>query len=185
MANTLTRNWWLVLLSGLIAVLFGLIAFVYPGMSLAILLAVFGVYAVVGGLFVSIAAIRHRTEDSQWWLLLLVGLVAIAAGVITFFYPNLTALALLYIIAAWAIVTGILEIVAAIGLRREIDGEWLLLLAGIASVLFGVLAIIYPSAGVLGILWLLGIYALIYGVLQIVLAFRVRNLPGAVTGSTT
>ena len=158
MANTLTRNWWLIALSGIIAVLFGIIAFVYPGMSLAILLAVFGVYALLGGIFAAIAAIRHREEDSQWWLLLLIGLVGIAAGIITFIYPRVTALTVLYIIAAWAIVTGVLEIAAAIGLRQEIDGEWMLLLAGVVSVLFGILAIIYPSAGVLTILWLIGIY---------------------------
>jgi uncharacterized membrane protein HdeD (DUF308 family) len=181
MASTLGRNWWLVLVSGILAVLFGILAFVYPGLTLAILVALFGAYALVDGIVLAVAGIRDHAVDSQWWLVLLAGVAGIAAGVITFLYPNVTALALLYIIAAWAIVTGILEIAAALALRREIGGELMLLLAGILSVVFGVLLFIYPSSGILSILWIIGIYAVLYGVAQIILAFRVRDFANVVS----
>jgi uncharacterized membrane protein HdeD (DUF308 family) len=181
MAYTLGRNWWLLALSGIIAVLFGIIAIVYPSMTLAILIALFGAYAVIDGILYVVAAIRHHADDRQWWLMLLVGLVAIAAGAIAFLYPGPTAVALLFVIAAWAIITGILDIFAAVGLRREIANEWMLLLAGVISVVFGVLLVLYPSSGLLSIVWLIGIYAVLYGVAQIILAFRARSFANVVS----
>jgi uncharacterized membrane protein HdeD (DUF308 family) len=128
-----------------------------------------GVFTVIGGLL-------SRGENQRWWVVLLQGIAGIILGLLTFFYPNETALALLYLIAAWALITGIFEIVAGIMLRRVITGEWLAILNGILSVIFGVVLVVFPGAGALSLLWLIGTYAIILGILLIVLAFRLRTL---------
>ena len=176
MIAQLVRNWWLFLIRGIAAILFGLAAFLWPEITLAVLVLLFGAYALVDGIFAIIAGIAARREQERWWMMILVGLAGIATGVLTFFWPDITALVLLYFIAGWAIVMGIFQIAAAIRLRREIEGEWLLILAGIASVIFGVLMVIRPGAGALAVIWLIGIYALLFGILMIVLAFRLRGL---------
>jgi uncharacterized membrane protein HdeD (DUF308 family) len=175
MLLVLARNWWMLALRGLVAVLFGLVAIVWPGLTLTALVLLFGAYALVDGVFAVVSALRTASRQSRWWMLLIEGVIGIVIGVVTFLWPDITALALLYLIAAWAIVTGVFEILAAIRLRREITGEWLLALSGIASVLFGLLLVILPGAGALAVVWLIGIYALIFGVLLIVLAFRLRS----------
>ena len=177
MTTVLTRNWWALALRGIFAVLLGLAAFVLPGVTLAVLVALFGAYAVVDGVLTIIAGIRAAERHERWWSPILKGLAGIAAGVLAFVWPALTALALLYLIAGWAIVTGVLEIVAAVHLHRA-HGEWLLILNGVLSVLFGFLVVIWPSAGVLTLLWLIGTYAIVFGVVLLVLAFRLRNLHG-------
>jgi uncharacterized membrane protein HdeD (DUF308 family) len=177
----LARNWWAVGLRGLIAILFGLAALFWPGITLFAPVFLFGVYALVDGVLSIVAAFRAAEHHTRWWPLLLVGLAGIAAGLLTFFYPGVTAIALLYIIAAWAIVTGILEIIAAFQLHREISNEWLLGLSGLAAVIFGILATLMPGAGALAIVWLIGIYAVIFGVLQLWLAYRLRNLESSLT----
>src|SRR5712692_1803691 len=136
--DTLVRNWWVVLLRGVAGIIFGLITFLAPGISLAALVLVFGAFAFADGLLAIVSAIRRRGERDRWWVLVLEGLVGIGAGVVTLIWPGITALALLYVIAAWALVTGGLEIAAAIRLRKVITGEWLLVLTGIASVALGV-----------------------------------------------
>ena len=180
MTTVLTRNWWALALRGIFAVLMGLAAFVLPGVTLAVLVALFGAYAVVDGVLAIIAGIRAAERYERWWSPILKGLVGIAAGVLAFVWPALTALALLYLIAGWAIVTGVLEIVAAVHLHRA-HGEWLLILNGVLSVLFGFLVVIWPSAGVLTLLWLIGGYAIVFGIVLLVLAFRLRNLHGRQT----
>jgi len=175
MTTVLTRNWWALALRGIFAVLLGLAAFVLPGVTLAVLVALFGAYAVVDGVLTIIAGIRAAERHERWWSPILKGLAGIAAGVLAFVWPALTALALLYLIAGWAIVTGVLEIVAAVHLHRA-HGEWLLILNGVLSVLFGFLVVIWPSAGVLTLLWLIGAYAIVFGIVLLVLAFRLRNL---------
>lgn len=171
----LARNWWALALRGAIAVLFGLTALFWPGITLTALVVLFGAFVLAGGIFVLIAALRDFRADAQGWLLLLEGLLGMAAGVIVFIWPGITALILLYLIAAWAIATGIFEIVVAIQLRKEIENEWLLAVAGIASVLFGLLLAIWPGAGALAILWVVAAYAIFFGVLLLILAFRLRN----------
>jgi uncharacterized membrane protein HdeD (DUF308 family) len=172
----LAGNWWALALRGLFAVLFGITAFVMPGLTLAVLVLLYGAYALVDGIFAVAAALAGRTFGSPWWSMLIWGLLGIAVGIITIAWPGITELALLYIIAAWAVVTGGFEIAAAIRLRKEIQGEWLLALSGALSVLFGLAVMVYPGAGALAILWLIGTYAIVFGVLLLVLGFRLRSL---------
>lgn len=175
MLEILARNWWLLLLRGVIAVLFGILAFMWPGLTLATLVLFFGGYALVDGIFALVAAWNAPKGSSRLWALLLEGLVGIAIGVLTFFYPGITALSLLYFIAAWAIITGVLEILAAVSLRKEITGEWFYILSGALSIIFGVMLFANPGAGALAVAWLIGAYAVAFGVTLIILAFRVRG----------
>ena len=177
--RTLGRNWWALALRGVAAILFGILAFAWPGITLFVLVLFFGVYMLVDGIFAIVAAVRAAGREARWWLLLIEGVLGVLAGLVAAFWPGLTALALLYFIAAWAIVTGILEIAAAVRLRREIAGEWALGLSGLLSLLFGVLLVVIPApAGILSLLWLIGAYAIAFGVVLLVLAFRVRNQSG-------
>jgi len=173
--DTLVRNWWVVLLRGLAGIIFGIITFISPGISLAALVLVFGAYALIDGLLAIISAIRWRGEVDRWWVILLEGLAGVAAGIVTFIWPGISALALLYVIAAWALVTGVLEIAAAIRLRKIITGEWLLALIGIVSVALGVLLALFPDAGALALVISIGAYAMVTGVLLVVFAFRLRS----------
>ncbi len=174
-SNILSRNWWVLLLRGIIAIVFGVLVWLQPGISITALVLVFGVYALMDGILGVWTAFAGRKEHNDWWVLLLWGLIGVGVGIFTFIAPGLTALALLFYIAIWAIITGVLEIVAAIRLRKEIRGEWLLILGGIASVLFGLFLIIQPAAGALALLWLIGTYGIIFGVLLVILAFRARS----------
>jgi uncharacterized membrane protein HdeD (DUF308 family) len=171
----LSRNWWALALRGLAAILFGVLAFVWPGITLWALVLLFGAYMLVDGIFAIVAAVRGAGRETRWWLLLVEGVLGVLAGIVAFLWPDITALALLYLVAAWAIVTGVLQIVAAIRLRQEIEGEWALILGGILSVIFGLLLAVLPGPGILALVWLIGAYAVVSGVLLIVLAFRVRN----------
>ena len=137
MVIILARNWWALVLRGIFGVLFGITAFVWPGITLAVVMLLFGAYALVDGVFAIAAAVVGSRQSLPWWALLVEGLLGIAVGVFTFFWPGITELALIFLIAAWAVVTGIFEIVAAIRLRKEIRGEWLLALSGVLSILFG------------------------------------------------
>jgi uncharacterized membrane protein HdeD (DUF308 family) len=175
MLTQLTRNWWAVALRGVIAILFGVVALVLPGLTLEILVLFFGAYVLVDGLFAFIAAFTNRGGHESWWVLLLEGLLGIAAGLITIFHPGLATLVLIYIISFWAIVTGVLEIVAAVRLRKEIQGEWLLALSGIVSMAFGFLLLLFPAAGALTVTWLIGLYAILFGVMLLGLGLRLRK----------
>jgi len=181
MRTVLTRNWWALALRGIFAILLGLAAFVLPGVTLAVLVALFGAYAVVDGVLAMIAGVRAAERHERWWSPVLKGLAGIIAGVLAFIWPALTVLALLYLIAGWAIVTGVLEIVAAVHLHRA-HGEWLLILNGVLSILFGLFVIVWPGAGVLTLVWMIGVYAIVFGTVLLVLAFRLRNLHRLQTG---
>ncbi len=176
MIATMSRYWWVLAIRGVAAILFGVAAFVWPAITLTVLVLLFGAYALVDGIFAVIAGITARKEEERWWMMVLEGLAGIVIGVVTFLYPNITALALLYFIAAWSILTGVFEIAGAIRLRKEIEGEWLLALAGVASIIFGVLLVIQPGAGALALIWLIGAYAIVFGILMLVLAFRLRGM---------
>jgi uncharacterized membrane protein HdeD (DUF308 family) len=174
MPYTLARNWWALALRGLVAILFGLACFAWPLPTLFVLVLLYGAYALADGIFAVAAALARREHGSQWWALLLEGLCGIAVGVITFFWTAITELALLYLIAFWAIVTGVLEIVAAMRLRASIPGEWALALSGLLSILFGFVLLIWPGATAVALIWLIGAYAIVFGILLLVLAFRLR-----------
>jgi uncharacterized membrane protein HdeD (DUF308 family) len=172
---TLARNWWVVLVRGIAGILFGLATFFAPDLSLTVLVLLFGAYALVDGILTLVSAIRRRSGTDRWWLLLLQGIAGIAVGVATAVWPEITALALVYLIAAWALVTGGLEIAAAIRLRKVITREWLLALAGIASVALGIVFILFPGPSALALVLWIGAFALVYGALLTVLAFRLRS----------
>ncbi len=171
----LARNWWALAIRGLAAITFGIAAFVVPHIALAVLVALFGAYALVDGLFAVVSAVGAAERHARWWPLLVEGLAGLIVGVLTFVWPGLTALLLLYIIACWAILTGVFEIVAALRLRREVTGEWLLGLTGILSLLFGLLLVAFPGTGALTVVWLIGAYALVFGVVLVGLALRLRR----------
>ena len=182
--HSLARNWWLIALRGLFAVLFGLAALIWPNLILVSLVFLFGAYLLADGLLAVIAGVSRHNGSQPWWLLLIEGLMGIGAGVLTFLSPGLTAIALLYLIAVWAIITGMVEIVSAIRLRAEIENEGLLALSGILSVVLGVVLVIWPGASALGLVWLIGAYAVVFGLLQIALGFRLWNWQNS-TGRVT
>lgn len=174
--SVLARNWGAIAVRGVAAIIFGILAFVVPGLTLAALVLLFGAYAIVDGVFNIIAAVRRRPGARTWWVLSVEGIIGIAAGVVAFAWPGLTALTLVYVIAAWAIVTGVLEIIEAVRLRQEITGEWWLVLSGIVSILFGGFLVAAPGAGALALVWWIGAYAVVFGVLLLALAFRLRRV---------
>ena len=170
MNNHLSKHWWVMALRGLFAILFGILAFTLPVVTLQVLVLFFGAFAFVDGIW----AVVHGISQKGLFLFL-EGLLGIAAGVFTFFWPGITAFALIYIIAAWAVITGVLEIGTAIRLRKTIAGEWLMALSGIISIIFGVIVAAMPRVGALAIIWIIGAYAIMFGVLFMILAFRFRR----------
>jgi len=158
------------------AIVFGVLALVWPSLTVQVLVSLFGAFALVDGAFTLFMGIDSREFNDRWWAMALGGVSGIVIGLLTFFYPSVTAMVLLYFIAAWAMVTGVFEIVAAIELRRVIDGEWAMTLGGLLSIIFGVLLAAFPGAGALGLVWAIGIYAISFGVVLLVLAFRLRGM---------
>lgn len=185
MLHTFVRNWDTFLVRGILAILFGIVTLLMPGITLAVLVALFAGYALVDGILLSITALKTRKVYSDWWLMLLTGLTSIAAGVVTVVWPGITTATLFYLIVAWAIATGILETIYAIRFRKEIEGEGWLVLDGVLSVAFGILLLAQPTAGALAVLWMIGVYAIAYGVLLVVLAFRIRNLGAKIDAQRT
>ncbi len=174
--DQLAKNWGWIALRGAAAVIFGILAFAWPGVTLVVLTLFFGAYAFLDGIFALIAAYKGREGRQAVWPLVLVGLLGIAAGVATFLWPGMTALALLMFIAVWALLVGIFQIVAAIRLRKEIENEWLLGLSGALSVLFGLFMIANPGAGALTVVWIIAIYSIVFGLMLIALGFRLKKL---------
>ena len=174
----LARHWWVFLIRGIAALAFGLLGFFYPEATLVTLVLFYGAYALVDGVFAAVSAVRGKEGVGPRWWLALVGVLGIAAGLVTFAWPGITTLALLIVIGAWALVYGVFEIVGAIRLRKEIDNEWLLLMHGALAVLFGVVALARPGAGALALIWLIASFAFASGVLLIALAFRLKKAAG-------
>jgi uncharacterized membrane protein HdeD (DUF308 family) len=172
---SLARNWWVLVVRGVAAIIFGALTFVLPGVSLAALVLLFGSYALVDGVFNIVAAVRRSDDARPWWALLLGGIAGIAAGIITFVYPGVTAIVLLYVIAWWAVITGVLEILAAVRLRKQTTGEWWLAASGALSIILGVLLVAAPGAGALALVLWIGAYAVVSGVLLIALGVRLRR----------
>ncbi len=167
--------WWALALRALAAILLGIFAIVMPGPTLAAIVIVFGIHAITDGILAIIAAVRGIRKNERWGPMLFQGVIGIIAGVIAIGWPGTGALALTYLVAAWALVTGAFEIAAAIRLREVIKGEWLLFIAGLLSIVLAVLIVVFPGAGALTLVWWLGAYAFAYGVVSLALAFRVRS----------
>jgi uncharacterized membrane protein HdeD (DUF308 family) len=174
--SVLVRMWWAVALRGALNLVVGVMALVWPGPTFVALVLLFGAYAFADGVLALVAALSRRQPGARRWPLVLEGVVGIGAGVVTAFLPGITAAALLALVAAWAIVGGGFEIVEAVRLRKEIEGEWLLGLAGALSVAFGLLVLLFPAAGALSVVWLFGVYAIAFGVVLIALGFRLRRV---------
>ena len=174
MVHALAKNWWLILLRGIAALIFGVLTFVWPGVTLVTLVLLYGAFALADGILALIAAIMGGQPAPRWWLAI-VGVLGLAAGLITLVMPGITAIFLLYCIAFWAITMGVMQVVGAIRLRKEIDNEWMLIASGIVSVVFGLVMILSPGAGALGLLFVIGVYAVIHGIMLITLAFRLRR----------
>ena len=174
-AGLLAQFWWALALRGAAGILFGILAFAMPVLTLAVVVLLFGAYALVDGIFNVVAALSGRSGMRPWWALLLAGLVGIAAGLVAFFMPGLTALALAYVIGVWAIVIGILEIASAIRLRKAITNEWWLGLSGALAIVFGVFLTLAPGAGALAMVLWIGAYTFVYGIFLVLLGFRLRR----------
>ncbi len=175
MTIQIANSWWSLVVRGLVAIIMGLITFAWPGITLTALVLVFGAYALIDGVMSLVGVWRAATTHERWAGLLIEGIAGIAAAVITVLWPAITAIALVYIIAAWALVTGVFELVTAVRLRKYITGEWMLALAGIASIVFALLIVVFPIAGALTIALWFGIYALIFGVILVGLGIRLRT----------
>jgi uncharacterized membrane protein HdeD (DUF308 family) len=178
LSKLLSTYWWVLLLRGVVAILFGVAAYAWPGMTLVTLVTLFGAFAFADGIFSLAQAFGGRKEHEHWWVLLLEGLLGIAFGIITFQAPEITATVLILYIAFWAMATGVLRIVLAVRLRKEIEGEWWMALAGLAGIVFGVLMVARPGAGALAVLWLVATWAVVGGVFLVILSFRVKALNG-------
>ena len=174
MERLLSMSWWALAVQGAAALIFGVLALVWPGITLMALAALFAAYVIVSGAAAVVSALTNRTEKG-WWLWLLLGLAGIAAGVIAFGYPLLTALILVLVMGANAIIAGVLELSMAVRLRKEIRGEWLLGLAGVVSILFGGYVMLNPGPGALALVWLVALYAIVNGVLLLALAWRAHR----------
>ena len=179
--ETLKRHWWVPVLRGIAAIIFGIIAFIYPGLTLTVLVILFGAWVLVDGVFRVVGAIGHRASDPDWGWQLVIGILGIVIGFLTFRAPGVTALALVIYIAAWALMIGVTEIVVAIRLRREIKGEWFLILMGLLSIIFAIILLWNPIPGALALVWLIASYAVVFGILAIMFGFRLRSLPVSAT----
>jgi uncharacterized membrane protein HdeD (DUF308 family) len=179
MFSVYTGSWWALVIRGIAAVAFGILAFIWPSITLTVLVLLWGAYAFVDGVFAIAAGIKSHGENKRWWILLTEGILSVFAGALAFAIPGITALVLLMLIAVWAIVTGVFEIVAAVQLRKYIKGEWLLAIAGVASILFGAALLINPIAGALTLVWLIGAYSIVFGVLLIALGLRLHSHVGS------
>jgi uncharacterized membrane protein HdeD (DUF308 family) len=174
MDKILSRSWWMLALRGAISILFGVLALFWPGLTLLGLIALFTVYALLYGAVSVIGAVQNRKKEEDWWLLLLIGMVGLVAGAIALLHPALTALILVMVMGANALLSGMLDIVIAIRLRKTMNNERLLILNGIVSILFGIAVLLFPGAGALALVWLIGFYAMLAGVLLLALSFRMR-----------
>jgi uncharacterized membrane protein HdeD (DUF308 family) len=169
--RALSQHWWVLMLRGVLAILFGLMAWMWPNETLAILVLIWGAYALTDGIFEVLAGIRGK-----WGSLVVLGLLGIGAGIVTFIWPGITAITLSWVFAFWAIVAGILQVSAAIRLRKEVQGEWLWILSGVLTALLGVLLLLYPGAGALSVTWLIGSLAIAWGILLVMLAWKLKGL---------
>ncbi len=176
MLASFTKNWWTFLLRGIAAIIFGALALVSPGSVLLALVYLFGAFAILDGVCVAIAGLTLSSYAKQGWLLLLQGVIGILIGIATFFNPTITWQVLLYFIAAWALVTGTLELITGIRMRKVIEDEWSMIFGGILSVLLGLVLAIFPGAGSISLVWSLGVIVIIDGVRNIIFSIRLKGM---------
>jgi uncharacterized membrane protein HdeD (DUF308 family) len=174
-AQTLVQNWWLFLLRGILGIIFGLIALIFPGPTMLSLVLLFSAYMLVDGIFAIVSAVRAiRRREDRWGLLIVEGLLNIAVGILAFLWPGITVIAFVILVAAWAIVSG--GLMTAAGFRLNVDhGRWWLILGGLLSIAFGVLLIIAPLIGAVVLTWWIGAYAIAFGVALIIFSFKLRS----------
>lgn len=186
MGEQMARHWYTLAIRGVLAILFGILAFLAPGVFAATFALLVGAYFLVDGLLALVAAVRFGHRDNRWWALLLEGVFGLLAGIVTFLNPLGTAVALVYLVGAWALITGVMEIVAAVQLRRVIHGEFWLVVAGIVSVALGLALFAHPGTGILAGAFIIGAYALVFGIALVALAFRLRrHVPGSTPGGSS
>jgi uncharacterized membrane protein HdeD (DUF308 family) len=176
MLQKIANHWWLYILRGLIAITFGIVAIAKPEQTILALILVFGAFTLVNGIFTLVASFSSAAYFNRWWLLLIEGAAGVIVGCLAIFMPAITSIALLYLIAAWALVIGVFEIAVAIEFRRVISGEWMLILGGVLSIVLGGLLFIFPGAGAISLIWMISIYAVFFGVSEIVFAFRLHGI---------
>ena len=183
MLSAMQRNWWVLALRGLFSIIFGILVIVWPGIALETLLLLVAAYFLVDGVVEIVTSIQQRATNPQWLWGVLEGVVSVLAGIGAFLFPGITALILLYLIAIYAIMTGILQLIAAWQLRKEIEGEIWLGLSGLLSVIAGILLILFPGTGALAVLGIIAAYSILFGVFLIILGFRLRNMPPGPMGA--
>ncbi|HYK98425.1 MAG TPA: HdeD family acid-resistance protein [Candidatus Acidoferrales bacterium] len=184
MLGLLARNWWLLAIRGLAAVVFGLLCFFWPGLTLVVLITFFGAYALIDGISLIVALVRgDALARRSGWTVAIMGILGIAAGLIAFFWPGLTALTIAIVVGSWAIILGGVQIVAAVRLRREIEGEFWMGLAGVLAIIFGLYLLVLPGEGLVSLLWLVGAWSVVYGIFTLVLAWRLRGLASPAMGA--
>ena len=174
MLDALARNWGLILLRGICAIIFGVLTFAWPALTLVTLVLLYGVFSLLDGAICIAAAVKNGTPIPRWWLAL-IGALGIAVGILTLAWPQITGLVLLFFIAGWAIASGVLQIIGAIKLRKEIEGEWFLIASGVLSIIFGCLIALFPGAGALGLAFAIGVFAVVYGILLVGFSLRLKE----------
>jgi uncharacterized membrane protein HdeD (DUF308 family) len=183
MLTIVTRNWWVVALRGVLAILFGVLALFWPGLALATLVLLFGAFAFANGVLATWAAHAMRKRHQTWKPFLMEGIAGIIFGIFVLLWPEMTAIALILLVAAWALVTGVVQVAAAIRLRQDIEGEWMLALSGILSILLGFLFALWPGAGLVAVTWIIGFYAVLFGAAMVALSLRLRAMHAEAGGS--
>ncbi len=175
LAGAVQQGWWVFLLRGLAAVIFGILALVWPGLTLFVLIIAFGIWVIFDGVVEIWNGFTNREGHDRWWVDILLGIVGIVAGILIISLPGITAVVAMYYIGAWMVVTGILQIIYAIKLREEISGEWFLILTGVLSVILGIIFFIFPGSGAVSLVWLIAIYAIVFGIILVIFSFRARK----------
>jgi uncharacterized membrane protein HdeD (DUF308 family) len=180
MLGLVARDWWVFAIRGIAAIVFGVLTFIWPATTLTVLVFMFGAYVLVDGVALLVALVRgDKIARRHGWAVAIMGILGIVAGIVTFLWPGLTALSLLYLVAVWAIAMGTFQVVAAVALRRELEGEFWMALGGVATIVFGAFLVISPGTGLLSLVWLVGIWSVVFGVSSIGLAYRLHKLEAA------
>ncbi len=177
MLGLVARDWWVFAVRGVAAIVFGALAFIWPEATLTVLVFLFGAYVLVDGVSLLVALARgDAVARRHGWAVGIMGVLGIVAGVVTFVWPDLTAMSLLYLVAVWAIATGTFQVIAAIALRRELDNELWMAIGGVASIVFGALLVASPGAGLVSLVWLVGLWSVVFGVSSLGLAYRLHGI---------